>query len=53
MVEFSSLLLRMRNISGKILEKIETHFVFNNFLSKILLFMRQRGKIMYGQTGHR
>ena len=53
MVEFSSLLLRMRNISDKVLEEIETLFVFNNLLSKILPFMGKCGKIMYSQTGRR
>ena len=26
-----SILIKMRNISDKIVEKIETHFMFNNF----------------------
>jgi len=28
-----SVLLRMRNIFAKLLEKTETHFIFNNFFS--------------------
>jgi hypothetical protein len=36
-----SFLLRMIDVSDKIVKKIEnTHFTFNNFFRKILLFMR-------------
>jgi len=30
----------MRNVPDKSIEKIETHFVFNNFSPKNVLFMR-------------
>ena len=35
-----SSLLRMRNASDKVVEKIKTHVVFSNFFSKIVPFMR-------------
>jgi len=42
-----SLILTVRNVSDKNCEKkIKTHFVFNNYFSKILPFMRQCGKIL-------
>jgi len=37
-----SFLLRMRNVSGKIVEKIKTHFMFSTFFSNIVPFMRSR-----------
>ena len=50
-----SVLLRMRNVSNEIrTENEDTHFMFNNIFSlKIMPYMRQRGKILYGRTGHR
>jgi hypothetical protein len=36
----------------KVVEKIKTHFVFDDFL-KIVPFMRQGGKIWWSQRGHR
>jgi hypothetical protein len=42
----------MRNVSDRICgENKNIHFMFRNFFSKIMLFMRC-GK-MYSQTGHR
>jgi hypothetical protein len=29
-----SILLRMRNVSDKVVQKIKTHFMFNNFFSE-------------------
>ena len=42
-----SVLLRMRNVSDKTVEKIKTHFVVGEFFffSKIVPFMRKYGKI--------
>ena len=34
---------RMRNVSDKIIEKIKTHFMFSNFFSEHVLFMRYCG----------
>jgi hypothetical protein len=34
-------------------ENQNKHFVFNNFFSKKVPFMRYCGKILYSQTGHR
>jgi len=34
-------------------ENQNRHFVFNNFFSKIVPFMRYCGKILYSQTGHK
>jgi hypothetical protein len=50
-----SILLIMRNVSNKYCrENQNTHFMFNNFFSpKIVPFMRQYGKILYSQAGHR
>jgi len=45
-----------KNVSDKCrTENQNTHFVFSNFfsLSKIVLFMRERGKILYSQKGSR
>ena len=42
-----SFLLRMRNGSDKCCtENQNTHFVFSNFFSKIVPFMRKSGKIL-------
>jgi len=44
----------MRNIFDKICRGIQNrHFVFNNFFSKIVPFMRERGEILYSRAGHR
>jgi len=44
----------MRNVPDKICrEKQITHFIFNNFLPNILLFMRKCAKIFQSGTGHR
>jgi hypothetical protein len=40
----------MRNVSDRGLEKIKTHFVFNNYFSKIVPFMRKCGK-KYSRAG--
>ena len=38
----------------KVVEKIKTHFMFDHYFSKIVLFMmRSCGKILYSRTGHR
>jgi hypothetical protein len=37
----------------KDVEKIETHFMFNKYISKIVPFIRQCGKILYSGAGHR
>jgi len=38
----------------KFAEKIETHFMFNNFKKKkIVSCMTYCGKILYSRTGHR
>jgi len=34
-------------------ETIKTHFVFNNYFSKLVPFMRKSGKISYSRRGHR
>jgi hypothetical protein len=42
------ILLKMRNVSGKICrENQNTRFILNNFLLKIVQFMRQCGKIWW------
>ena len=42
-----SFLLKMRNVSDKICKGHQnTHFVFSNFFSKIVPFMRKCGKIL-------
>jgi len=38
--------LRMRNVSGRIVEKVKTYFTFNNILPRIVPFKRQCGKIL-------
>jgi len=44
----------MRNVSNKVCrENQNTHFVFSNFFSKIVPFMRKCGKILYSWAGHR
>jgi len=53
MIISHSFLLRMKNVAN-ILEKIITHILCSfNFVSQIVLFMRQCGKILCSQTGHR
>jgi hypothetical protein len=37
---YPGILFGMKNVSGKILEKIKTYFMFNNFFSKIVPFLR-------------
>jgi hypothetical protein len=37
-------LLKMRNISKNIVEKIKTYFVFSNFITKFVPFMKLYGK---------
>jgi hypothetical protein len=46
------ILLIVRNVSGKVIEKIKTHFLFNNYFPKIVPFMRM-WKIWYNETDHR
>jgi hypothetical protein len=52
MIISRAVLPRMRNTSDAFVEKIKTHFMFSNFFSKIVLFIRSCGKIWYSQTGH-
>jgi len=48
-----SFLLRMTNVSGKSCREDEnTHFTFDTFLPKIVLFMIC-GKVLYSHAGHR
>jgi len=35
-----SVLFRIRHFSDKVVEKIKTYFMFNNFFSKMELFMK-------------
>ena len=51
MAKSRSVLLRMRNVSDKVMEKIKTHFMFNNCIPKIVQFMRKCGKILWSQRG--
>ena len=44
MIITRSVLLKMRNISSNIVEKIKTHFIFSNFITKIVPFMELCGK---------
>jgi len=56
MIISRSILLRLRNLSDKIVEKIETQIwgpINFFFFSKIVPFMRQCGKILYNRAGHR
>jgi len=46
------ILLRMRNVSDKFVEKIKTTFHVQNFYPKTVPFMTC-GKIRQSQTGHR
>jgi len=47
-------LFRMRNVFDKICKEIQnTYFVVNFFFSKIVLFMRQYGNILFIRTDHR
>ena len=49
-----SLFLIMRNIwDQNCRENQNTHFVFSNFISKTVPFMRKCGKILYSRAGHR
>ena len=46
--------LRIKNVFNKsCTENQETHFMLNNYIQKIMTFMRQCGKIMYSWTGQR
>jgi hypothetical protein len=40
MIMFRSIFLERDTLQTKVIQKIKTHFVFNNFFSKILPFMR-------------
>ena len=42
-------------ILKKVLEKVKTHllFTYNSFFWKIVLFVRQRGHILYSWKGNR
>jgi hypothetical protein len=48
------ILLRMRSVSDKFVEKIKTHILCSpHFCSKILPFMGSCEKVWYSQKGHR
>ena len=54
MILSSLILLRMGNISDKSCrENQNTHFVFGDFSSKNVSFMRKCGKILWSGAGHR
>ena len=40
-------------VQTNVVDRIKIHLMFNNFFSKTFWFMRQCGKILYSQTGHR
>jgi len=43
----------MKNVSDKVAEKIRAHiFIFDNIVSKVLQFMRWRGKVPQRRAGH-
>ena len=42
----SAQFLKSETFQTKVVEKIETHFVFNNFSPKVVPLMRQCGKIL-------
>ena len=48
-----AVLLRMGNVSDKSCTETETHFMFNDSVSKTMKFMTSCGKILYRRTGHR
>jgi len=50
-----SVLLRIRNISDKIVQKIKIHILYSitGVFPKIVPFMRYRGKILYSLAGHK
>jgi hypothetical protein len=43
----------MRNVSDKVVGKIATKFYVSNVFPKMILFMKQSGKIRKSQIGHR
>jgi len=44
----------MRNVSDRsCTESHKMHFTFNNIFLKIMTFMRDCGKVLQSQTGHR
>ena len=53
MVISRSVLLRMRNVSGKIVEKFETRFVFDNFFPENLAVHEIMWKKFCSRAGHR
>jgi len=54
LIIFSSVLLRMPNVSDKTgRENHNMHLMFNNFQSKIVLFMKRRREILQRRRGHR
>jgi len=40
----SWIIIRLRNVSENVVEKIKTHFMFSSFIPKIMPFVRQHGK---------
>ena len=54
MMKSCSVLLRMKNISDKMVEIMKTYFMLNLFFfSKMVPFMRHSGKILQSRIGHR
>jgi len=54
LIPIRSVLLRIKNGSGKCCrENQNTQFKFNNFLWKIVPYMRKCGKIFYSEARHR
>jgi hypothetical protein len=47
------ILVRMRNVSDKVVVKTKTDFIFNNIFPKILPLIKQIKKVYYLQTDHR
>jgi len=48
-----SVLLRMRNVSDKVVEKLEYHILCSITSFVKIMFMRQCGKILQSWAGHR
>ena len=52
LVIFRSLLLRIRNVSDKVVEKIKIPFVLNNFFCNRAVYEIMWKQILYSRTGH-
>jgi hypothetical protein len=42
----------VRNVPGKFVKKIKTHFMRKNYFLKIMSFMALRKKMLYSRTDH-